>query len=104
MRAAGYRIVSESIAEARGRLYPVIAWERGVEQYPLDAIFRVGPLLFRDMPDALLQWLNRRLDRLAAARRRLEQGEQPQDPEALQFRQWVHALVQVRDELVRRGH
>ena len=99
MRAAGFRIVDERIAAAKGRLYPVIAWEKGVEDRNIDFRSLVGPVLFEAHPTALRAWLTSRLDRLAGAINRLEQKGTPTDAAGVAFHQWVNALQQANTAL-----
>ena len=94
MRKAGFRIVDERIAAAKGRLYPVIAWEKGTECRDIDFRYLVGPVLFEAHPAALRAWLTSRLDRLASAINRLEQKGAPTDATGVAFHQWVNALQQ----------
>ena len=104
MRTHGYRIVDETIAQARGRLYPVIAWEKGIETRPDDAYFQVGPVLFDHHPDALETWVHHRLKRLSAAIQRWKRSDNHTDDDGLHFQRWIAALNTVQQDLVNRSH
>ena len=103
MRTNGFRILNETIAEARGRLYPVIAWEKGTETRPDDAYFQVGPVLFDNHPAALDAWVQHRLKRLSAAIQRWKRSDNHTDDDSLHFQRWITALTTVQQDLVKRS-
>ncbi len=58
-----WHITAESLAEAEGRLYTIMAAEPGEEPMPPDGMLLIGPCLWRDRPSHLRRYIGELLER-----------------------------------------
>ncbi len=66
----GWHIMAESLVEAEGRLYEILAAVPGEEPMPPDGMLLIGPCLWRDKPP----YLRRHIEELLERRQRVAMG------------------------------
>ncbi len=71
----GWFISAESLAEADGKLYEIIAASPGEEPMPQDGMLLIGPCLWRDKPPLLRRHIGELLERRRRAAAGMAQSE-----------------------------
>ncbi|PRO65121.1 tRNA (adenine(22)-N(1))-methyltransferase [Alkalicoccus urumqiensis] len=102
LRQNDWHLMKETVIAEDGRLYEVLAAERGaedpyMEDEPLEKQLWIGPLLMRTKPAAFIQKWKKEYDQLERIRRQLEQARVPEaserQEELLQKQNWIKEVL-----------